>query len=209
MDDPDDLYTGFRRLNLLGDKVRLRVVEEEDVDSIYPLVTSQAVLATLAWDGPADKAELRRSYRRWNREARSGQSHYLSIEKADRPGAIGCIGLRYPHHPLQADLGYWLGEPYWNSGYTSEAVRLLCHLSFQYLNAERLHAIVFVGNSGSRRVLEKNGFSLDGRLRKHFLKGEKWLDGWFFSLLREEWQDNRERYLPGSEDVLVREIPAL
>ena len=69
----------------------------------------------------------------------------------------------------------------------------------------RVYATVFVGNTSSRRVLEKNGFSLDGTLRCHVNKGGKWLDGWFLSLLRNEWQTRREQYSPRYEDLVVRD----
>ena len=63
---------------------------------------------------------------------------------------------------------------------------------------------VFVGNEGSRRVLEKNRFRLDGTLRHHVIKRGEWLDGWFFSLLRSEWETNKSWYRPTSE-VVCRE----
>lgn len=205
MDGSGEYVPGFDRIDILGEKVRLRVARSTDAEQAYKLVKNEAVLSTIAWDGPADEAEMRETYRRWQREVKSGQSHNLTIESADKAVLIGSIGLRFPRHPLQADIGYWLGEPFWNGGYMTEAVRLICYFAFQHLNVLRAYATVFAGNAGSRRVLEKNGFSLDGTLRRHIDKGGKWLDGWFFSLLRDEWQARREDFLPRYEDIAVRE----
>ena len=152
-DNTEEIYRGFKRLNIIGQKVRLRPVEAADAREAYKLVRNEAVLSTLAWDGPADEAEMRETYRRWQREVKSGQSHNLAIESASKSGLIGSIGIRFPRHPLQADIGYWLGEPFWNYGYMTDAVRLMCYLAFQHLNAVRVYATVFVGNTSSRRML--------------------------------------------------------
>ena len=116
---------------------------------------------------------------------------------------MGCIGARLRLHPHQADIGYWLGVPYWNRGYMTEAIRLICHFCFKHLDAIRTYATVFVGNVGSRRALEKNGFSLDGTLRQHLSKRDEWLDAWFLTLLRSEWDNRREIFCPRYEEVVV------
>ena len=197
------MSVGFSHIDIVGEKVRLRPIRAADARAAYRLVKNEAVLSTMAWDGPADEGELRDTYTRWDEEIKTGESCNLTIERADQPGLIGCIGIRFPRHPLQADIGYWLGEPFWNQGYMTEAIRLVCHFSFKYLNAARVYATVFVGNIGSRRTLEKNGFSLDGTLRCHVYRRGKWMDGWFFTLLRPEWERTREEFYPRCEEVVV------
>ncbi len=195
--------TGFCHIDMVGDKVRLRPVMAADAREAYRLVKNDAVLSNLAWDGPADEEELLNTYRHWEEEITNGESCNLTIERTEKPGLIGCIGIRFPRHPQQADIGYWLGESFWNMGYMTDAVRLACHLSFSYFNAVRAYATVFVGNIGSRRALEKNGFSLDGTLRYHIYKRGQWHDSWFFTLLRTEWESNRERFAPRREKVVT------
>jgi ribosomal-protein-alanine N-acetyltransferase len=193
---------GFSHIDMVGDIVRFRPVRSSDAKVAYRLVKNEAVLVNLSWDGPADEEELLNTYRHWEEEIKTGESCNLTIERTEKPGLIGCIGIRFPEHPQQADIGYWLSEPFWNMGYITDAVRLACHLSFNYLDVVRACATVFVGNIGSRRALEKNGFSLDGTLRHHIYKRGQWFDGWFFTLLRTEWDSNRERYYPRHEKVV-------
>ena len=197
------MSVGFSHIDIVGEKVRLRPVMATDAGAAYRLVKNEAVLSTMAWDGPADEGELRDTYTRWEEEMQTGESCNLTIERADQPGLIGCIGIRFPRHPLQVDIGYWLGEPFWNQGYMTEAVRLVCYFSFKYLDGVRVYATVFVGNIGSRRALEKNGFSLDGTLRSHVYKRGEWMDGWFFTLLRSEWEHNSKKISPSYEDVIA------
>ncbi|MFC2011897.1 GNAT family N-acetyltransferase [Chloroflexota bacterium] len=195
----------LKKIDIAGEKIRLRPIRAADAEAAYKLVKNEAVVSTLAWDGPSDKEELRDTYTGWEEEIRNGDSYNLVIEEVDQPGLIGCIDIRFPRHPLQADIGYWLGEPFWDKGYVTEAVGLACHLAFKYLGAARAYATVFVGNTGSRRALEKNGFSLDGTLRSHVYKRGEWKDGWFFTLLRDEWERNRGKFTPEYEDVVAVE----
>jgi len=196
---------GFEYIELVGHTVRLRPVREDDAADAYHLVTDDKVLANLAWDGPANEAGIAGTYRRWEKEMVSGESYCFAIERVGPSGMVGCIDARFPRHPRQADIGYWLGVPYWNNGYMTEAVRLICHLCFKYLNSARIYATVFTGNTGSRRVLEKNGFSLDGTLRQHVFKRGQFLDSWFLTLLRSEWKKDKARYLPVHENIVLVE----
>lgn len=66
-----------------------------------------------------------------------------------------------------AELGYWIGEPFWGRGLASEAVRILIPLAFEKEpGLHRVFAEVFSDNKASQRVLEKNGFYLEA-LRKN------------------------------------------
>lgn len=84
----------------------------------------------------------------------------------------GGIGVE-PHAGLftgTAELGYWLGEPYWGQGLMLKAVELLIPYVFNELPFIRVQSIVFAENHNSMRVLEKSGFSKEGILRKHISK---------------------------------------
>ena len=86
----------------------------------------------------------------------------------------------------RAEIGYWLARPFWGQGIMTDAVRAYVRYAFDDLGLLRLTAHVFVFNLGSARVLEKNGFTREGLLRKHFRKGEALYDAFCFGLLREE-----------------------
>lgn len=100
-------------------------------------------------------------------------------------GAIGMV-LQRDVYRFSAELGYWIGEPYWGKGITTRAVRLLCDYAFNKLNIEKLFAGVFQGNEGSKKVLEKCGFQLEGIARKAVFKNNKFLDEYRYGKMREE-----------------------
>ena len=82
------------------------------------------------------------------------------------------------------ELGYWLAEPCWGKGYMTWAVRGMCREAFQKLDIVRIYAEPFARNTGSRRVLEKNGFALEGTLRRSVCKNGELLDSCVYGLLR-------------------------
>ena len=74
---------------------------------------------------------------------------------------IGACGIMF-HYDETPELGYWLGVPYWNQGYATEALHALIDYAFTDLPHEALQAGARVTNPASRRVLEKCGFQWTG-----------------------------------------------
>jgi RimJ/RimL family protein N-acetyltransferase len=74
---------------------------------------------------------------------------------------IGACGIM-SHADDASELGYWLGVPYWNKGYATEALHAVIDYAFTDLTHESLQAGARVTNPASRRVLEKCGFQWTG-----------------------------------------------
>ena len=85
---------------------------------------------------------------------------------------------------LSAELGYWLGHSHWGRGLATEACRLVSDYAFENFDFERLQAGVLDWNPASRRVLEKCGYELEGRLRRGAVKDGQVVDRWLYSRLR-------------------------
>jgi ribosomal-protein-alanine N-acetyltransferase len=100
--------------------------------------------------------------------------------------AIGGIGLllREDVHRQTAELGYWLGEPYWGKRIMTEAVSMFTPYAFDRFQLLRIYAEPYATNTGSCRVLEKAGFALEGRLRSSAIKDGKVLDQLLYSRIR-------------------------
>jgi RimJ/RimL family protein N-acetyltransferase len=100
--------------------------------------------------------------------------------------AIGCIGLQMGSdvHCKTAELGYWLGEPFWGRGIMSEAVVALTRWAFGAFPLERIYAEPFADNPASVRVLERSGFVCEGRLHSSIFKDGRHLDSSLYSRLR-------------------------
>ena len=91
-------------------------------------------------------------------QARAAEEAYsFAVLRGDE--VVGSCGLKEVHEG-QADLGYWIGVPFWGRGYASEAARLVISIGFEELGLERITAHALERNPGSWRVLEKLGFRL-------------------------------------------------
>jgi ribosomal-protein-alanine N-acetyltransferase len=103
--------------------------------------------------------------------------------------AIGTIGLTMQADIFRgtAEIGFWIGEPFWGRGYATQAVRALSGYGFQSLALRRIYAQVFGWNPASARVLTKAGYTLEGRMRSATLKFGQTTDLLHFGLLRDEW----------------------
>ena len=108
----------------------------------------------------------------------------LAIEVAG--AACGGIGLRFRTdvHRRSAEIGYWLGEAYWNKGIVTEAVKLLSTHVFRHYDICRLYAGIFEYNQASMRVLEKAGYHLEAVHRQAVTKNGRTVDEHLFVLLK-------------------------
>ncbi len=101
--------------------------------------------------------------------------------------AVGGIGF----HPQKdvyrksAEIGYWLGESYWNKGIMSDALQQFIEFTFTNFDFLRLFAGIFEYNKASMRILEKAGFKLEGILEKAVIKEGKILDEYRYALIRD------------------------
>ena len=107
---------------------------------------------------------------------------------ADDWEVIGGIGLVLQRdvHRLSAEVGYWLGEPFWGKGIISRALPVFTEYAFSHYDLVRIYASVFEWNRASARVLEKAGYTFEGRLRKSVLKDGHVIDQLIYAVVRED-----------------------
>jgi RimJ/RimL family protein N-acetyltransferase len=113
----------------------------------------------------------------------SPETHFAIDVVSEAVGGIG-LDLNTDVYKRSAEIGYWLGEPYWGRGIATDAVRALTEWAFSNFDLCRLYANVFEGNRASARVLEKTGFTLEGILRKSVTKEGRTMDQWIYARVR-------------------------
>ncbi|MDB4292802.1 GNAT family N-acetyltransferase [Maribacter sp.] len=99
-------------------------------------------------------------------------------------GEIG-IDIREDVFRLSAEIGYFIGEPFWGKGIASKAVQLMTAYAFNNFNVIRIEAGVFEYNKSSMRVLEKNNFHLESIKKKGAFKNGKIIDDYVWVKLKE------------------------
>jgi ribosomal-protein-alanine N-acetyltransferase len=100
-------------------------------------------------------------------------------------------GIGYTLHTdverVAAEVGYWIGVPFWGRGIATEAVRLVTAMAFsRHPDLRRLYALPFASNPASARVLEKAGYQREGVMRQSVIKDGVVQDQWLYAILRHE-----------------------
>jgi [ribosomal protein S5]-alanine N-acetyltransferase len=103
---------------------------------------------------------------------------------------VGAAGLVMKGDEI-AEVGYWIGVPYWNRGYASEAAREILRYGFEECGLHRIFAGHFARNPASGKVMRKAGMTFEGTLRQHVKKWGEYLDVSYYGILREEWLSAR------------------
>ena len=104
--------------------------------------------------------------------------------EGDVVGGIG-IMLQEDVHRRSGEIGYWLGEPFWGQGIMSEVVPAFTAYAFATFDLCRIYAAVFEWNLASARILEKAGYTLEGRLRRSVIKDGRTIDQLLYACIRE------------------------
>ena len=98
--------------------------------------------------------------------------------------ASGGIGV----HPQEdvycrnAELGYWLAEPYWGKGIVTQAVKQIIEIGFKNFDITRIYARPYGPNLASQKVLEKAGMKKEAVLKNAFFKNGEYLDEVIYSI---------------------------
>jgi len=100
--------------------------------------------------------------------------------------AVGGTGLTLGTDVFRrsAEVGYWLGEPFWGRGIATEVLRAITDYAFDSFDICRLEAGVFEWNPASMRVLEKAGYVYEGRARLGVTKGGRTGDRVLYARVR-------------------------
>ena len=99
---------------------------------------------------------------------------------------VGCIGIHEQAdvYCKNAELGYWVAEPFWGQGIISKAIPLMINYTFENFDFNRIFARPYGHNIASQKALEKSGFILEAHLKDTFFKNGQYLDEYIYALRR-------------------------
>ncbi len=122
----------------------------------------------------------------------AGAAATYAITDASDGALVGCIGLAITQEHRSAELGYWVGVPWWNRGYCTEAGRALLGLAFGELELHRVEARHFTRNEASGRVMQKLGMRFEGTQREALRRWDRFEDVAVYAILEHEWAGSDE-----------------
>ena len=169
--------------DLMTENVRLRALQTTDIQEIAELCNNKKI-----WDNVRDMIPFPYT--------EADASNFLVLCRQEKPPCtfaiefdrrfVGCIGLvrQVDVYQLTAEIGYWIGEPFWGKGIATNAVQLAVNYGFNNLKLVRIYAGVFANNVASQRVLEKSGFKFECIFESSILKNGIIGDEYRYAIIR-------------------------
>lgn len=168
----------------------LRPLERAHLDFMLPLISAREVAATtLRIPHPYTQKDAEDYFNSMEVEIAKDKMLRLSIFIASCDEYCGSVGLNIEREHGRAEMGYWIGVPYWGRGYASEAAQAVVAYGFGVLGLNRIYATVFGGNTASRRVAEKAGMKYEGCMCQHVNKWGRFVDVEVYGLLAADWRN--------------------
>ncbi|HEX6536395.1 MAG TPA: GNAT family N-acetyltransferase [Gemmatimonadaceae bacterium] len=122
-------------------------------------------------------------------DAQFAEGKMVTCGATERGGGAltGVISLVLEREHARAELGYWIGTPYWGRGYATEGARAMLRYAFSELGLSRVYACHFSRNPASGKVMRKIGMKYEGCLRSHVRKWDRLEDIEVYGVLAGEW----------------------
>ncbi|MFN0203419.1 MAG: GNAT family N-acetyltransferase [Bacteroidia bacterium] len=109
--------------------------------------------------------------------------NFAIVVNGEAIGGVG-IALGEGNYRKKAEIGYWLGQPFWGKGIATEALNQMTEYAFHSFDICRLEAHVYSFNTASCRVLEKAGYELEGIMRQSIVKANQVYDAYLYAKLK-------------------------
>jgi [ribosomal protein S5]-alanine N-acetyltransferase len=178
-----------QRPTLITGRLVLRPFELSDAGRVQELAGDRAIAeVTLEIPHPYEDGMAEQWISTHQPRFEEGTLSNFAVALRDTAELVGAIGLGIALRFERAEIGYWIGKPYWNKGYCTEAGVAVIEYGFTTLGLNRIHAAHFARNPASGRVMIKLGMKHEGFLRQHLKKWDRFEDMDLYAILKEEWQ---------------------
>ena len=170
-------------------RLLLRPFSPDDADDVTRLANDRDIAAnTRNIPYPYMKPVAERWIADLSERYRNGTEVTFAITHTQEHYLIGAISLMLKPVDERAELGYWIGRPYWNNGYATEAARVVVQFGFEELRLNRIYAQHLKRNPASGRILQKIGMKYEGCLRQHIKKWGAFEDIMYYGILKSEFE---------------------
>ncbi len=170
---------------LVGKSITLRTVRECDLPALYQM---RADVRNLGEYYPIHLVSEMLDQKRFSEGGWWEPEFGVLLMVDDADHILGQVNFYKASPVMNAyEIGYRVYQPEnWGKGYTTEAVRLFVPFLFELKQVDRVQALILPENIGSRRVLEKCGFTFEGTLRRALFLHGQYADLALYSVLRSE-----------------------
>ncbi len=170
------------------DRLLLRAFSNEDASHVQELAgTIEIAEMTLNIPHPYLDGMAESWIKDHQKNFESGTSLVFAIVEKTNEKLVGAIGLTLTPRFSRAELGYWIGKPYWGLGYATEASLAVLRYGFEKMKLNKIYASHMTRNPASGRVMQKIGMEKEGVLKQHALKWDQFVDMATYGILASTW----------------------
>ncbi len=174
---------------LESDRVLLRPYVEQDAARVQSLAGDRAIAdTTLNIPHPYEDGMAEQWIGKHRGLFAAGTHVIYAVTERATSELLGTVGLTVERRFNKANLGYWIGKPYWGQGFATEAAGLIVAYGFRELGLHRIASMHIVRNPASGKVMQKLGMQYEGTLRADTMKWGRYEDLCVYGLLVDEWK---------------------
>jgi len=177
-------------LTIKTERLILRSYTLDDAQELQKLIGDYAIADTTARiPHPYTDSMAEEFISRHLKSFEKDRGIHFAITHQEQGLFMGGISLKIEKEHERGELGYWIGKPYWNHGYCTEAAKAVVKCGFEMLGLNRISSKHFTRNPPSGRVMRKIGMKHEGTLVQHFKKWEQFENQECYGLLRSEYNE--------------------
>lgn len=158
-----------------------------DTPQFALLASEPRVQATdICFDGPITEVRAKEIIEFYQKAWQDKAAYFMGIRNKVTAELMGSVSLSFTPAFERAELGFWLGLPYWGRGIVTEAAEAMLRFGFYELDLHRINSQHLSHNPASGKVMQKLGMKYEGCLRQHVRIKETWYHMHQYGILKEE-----------------------
>lgn len=174
----------MNKYHLKSESLDLKLINISDLSNIHRLHSLPETDEFNALGIPENIEQTQAIVEQWISENKQENNQTFTFSITFQEKFIGLIALNLGKEKYRnAEVWYKLRKEFWNKGFATEALKKVINFGFDELKLHRITAGCAVGNTGSVRVLEKTGMTLEGRKRQHLPLKTGWSDNFEYAIL--------------------------
>lgn len=173
---------------LKTDRLILRPFSLDDANKVKEFCSDKRLASTTAHiPHPYENGVAEDWIKTHKKSFQEGKAMVYAITSKETQQLLGAISLIIQQSDECAEIGYWIGFPFWNKGYCTEAGIRIVQFGFEELNLNKIYGNHMLRNPSSGRVFEKMDMTQEGTLRQHAKKWDKFEDIALYAILKSKF----------------------
>lgn len=184
------------KYKIIGKNIFLRPLIKDDAKDLSRLANDRSIAKFTRVPCPYRLSHADDFIKKSKEHIKNKQKFNFGIFLKETNQLIGTVGfVEIDKRENCGEIGYWIGKPFRNKGYTTEAARLIVDFGFDKLNLHRIEIVHSTKNKASEKIIkDKLHAKFEGTLRKRFSSFNEWHDQKIYSILRQEYKAIRKRW---------------